>query len=208
MLVDTQSDITIIKSSALIQNLLFNNGNIVSMRGITNERQLSLGSTNINFIFQHLSLEHKIHEVSDDFPMLSHGILGKDFIKRFHCLIDYGDMSFTIRPNSLPSAKTTILTEISKETTVVPPNSETFKLFTINSDIFPCAIQNQEIDLNVFVPTTIAQSRECWIRVLNTTNDFKYLKRDNLKVSNTNDFSMNIHKTSERVKEMKNCVKF
>lgn len=188
MLVDTQSDITIVKKSILNSNLVFNDNDIVSMRGITDERKLSLGSININFVFSHLSLEHKIHVVPDDFPMPSHGILGKDFLKRHHCLIDYGDMTFTIRPNGLPSAKTTILTEISEDTTVVPPNSETFKLFCINSDSFPCVIQNQEIDQNVFVPTTIAQSKECWIRVLNVNNEFKFLKRDILKPTNLDEY--------------------
>lgn len=81
MLVDTQSDITIIKISSFKSNLVFNSNDIVSMRGITDERKLSLGSTNINFIFSHLSLEHKIHIVPDDFPMPSDGILGKDFLK-------------------------------------------------------------------------------------------------------------------------------
>lgn len=168
------------------------------MRGITKERKLSLGSVNINFIFSHLSIEHKIHVVPDDFPIPSQGILGKDFLRRHHCLIDFGDMSLTIRPNKLPSAKATILTEISKDTTVVPPNSETFKLLSIKSETFPCVIENQEIAPMVFVPNTIAFSNECWIRVLNTSDNFTFLPTNTLKTSKVNDYNIFMTKNSSK----------
>lgn len=190
LLVDTQADITIIKQSALNSNLVINNSDIVSMRGITNERILSLGSVNINFIFSHLSLEHKIHVVPDDFPMPANGILGRDFIKRFHCLIDYGDMTFTIRPNGVPSAKTNILSEIAPNTAVAPPNSETFKLFHVNGTHFPYVIERQEIAPNVFIPNTIAHAGECWIRVLNTNNNFMIIHTNQLKTSCTQDYNI------------------
>lgn len=184
------------------------------MRGITNERTLSLGSVNINFIFSHLSLEHKIHVVPDDFPMPANGILGRDFIKRFHCLIDYGDMTFTIRPNGVPSVKTQIFSEIAPNTAVAPPNSETFKLFHINSTSFPCVIERQEIASHVFIPNTIAHSGECWIRVLNTNNDYKIIQTNKLQTSCTKDynifsFNQNFNNSYDkfRTEKLKNILK-
>lgn len=75
------------------------------MKGITNEKIESLGSCNITLIFQHISLTHKIHVVNDNFQIPSHGILGKDFLKRFSCIVDHGEMTLTVSPKGIPPAK-------------------------------------------------------------------------------------------------------
>lgn len=204
LLVDTESDITIIKLSALKSNLNINRNEIISMRGITNERKLSLGSVNINFNFAHLSLEHKIHVVPDDFPLPSNGILGKDFLKRHHCLIDYGEMTLAIRPNGIASAKTNILSQIAQNITVVPPNSETFKLFQIKNENFPCIIENQEIAPMVFIPNSIVFAEDCWIRVLNTNDNFVFLRTNTLKTSKISDYNIFINKQNPYKNHMTN----
>lgn len=92
-LIDSQADITILKISALPQGTTINNNEIVNMTGITREKIQSLGTANIAFKIKHLVIEHKIHIVSDDFNMPSHGIIGKDFLRRHKCLLDYADMT-------------------------------------------------------------------------------------------------------------------
>lgn len=214
LLIDTESQVTIIKQSALKTNLNINKNDIISMRGITNERKFSLGSININFIFSHLFLEHKIHVVPDDFPLPSNGLLGKDFLKRHHCLIDYGDMTLAIRPNGVASAKTRIFSEVAQNVVVAPPNSETFKLFHVESDYFPCVIENQEIAPRVFIPNTIAVGKECWIRVLNTNDNFTFLQSNTIKTAKTTDYNIFINKqtqheqqTHDRVEKLKSILR-
>lgn len=61
-------------------------------------------------------------------------------------------------------------------------------MFRIRNASFPCVIESQEIAKNVFVPTTIAQKQDCWIRVLNTNETNTIICTDTLKTSDINDF--------------------
>lgn len=108
------------------------------MKGITSEYQNSLGSTTLTLIFRHLSIEHKIHIVPDIFQIPAHGIIGKDFIKRNKCLLDFDQMTFTVRPKNEHSVKIDIQSEIIRGLSAVPARSETFKMFRIKSTQFPC----------------------------------------------------------------------
>lgn len=65
--------------------------------GITDEIIQSFGTVSIDIFFHEIILSHKFHVVPDDFNIPSDGIIGKDFNRRFKCVIDYGDMIFTIR---------------------------------------------------------------------------------------------------------------
>lgn len=156
LLLDTEAHITILKRSMLNKNIKLNTNEIISMKGITDERCLSLGSVSIILIFEHLSIAHKIHVVQDDFQIPAHGILGKDFIKLQKCQIDYGEMTFTVRPKGQTPATISIRAEIIRGLSALPPSSETFKIFRIKSREFPCVIPSQTIKENVYIPTTIA----------------------------------------------------
>lgn len=175
------------------------------MKGITNEKVESLGSSNITLVFQHLSLTHKIHIVNDNFPIPSHGILGKDFLKRFSCIIDHGAMTLTVSPKGLNPARVHIQTEIIKNISALPPRSETFKLFRISSIKFPCIIESQDIAENIYIPTTVVHTPEFWIRVLNINDQLKYIQTDKLKVSSINDYEIlkfdKEHSESENIRK-------
>lgn len=81
-LIDTEADISILKVSHLIGGTKYDKNDIISMKGITEERQKSVGAINLNLIFNNLSIEHRVHLVTDNFPIPCHGIIGKDFLKR------------------------------------------------------------------------------------------------------------------------------
>lgn len=153
------------------------------MRGITQEQVESIGTCRINLIFEHLSIEHELHVVRDDFPIPSHGILGKDFLKKLNCVIDNGAMTLTVAPIGLEPATIYIQTEVIRNVSAVPPRSETFKLFHVRSNKFPCVVLAQDIKDNVYIPTTIVHDRESWIRVLNVNNHMTYIQTDKLKIA-------------------------
>ena len=115
----------------------------------------SLGSVILPLKISNLEIDHKFHVVSDEFNIPSHGIIGKDFLKRHKCLINYDDMTVTVRPTNAPSVKIEIKTEIIRGLSALPPRSETFKMFHINATKYPCIVENQQLVDNVFIPTTI-----------------------------------------------------
>lgn len=175
ILVDSQADISIIKLSALKKIVKIDNNEVVIMRGITNETISSMGSCFVNISIQNLSIEHKFHVVSDEFPMPAHAIVGKDFLRRHGCYIDYCTMMFTVNPKGAPLGRTQLKSEVMHGISALAPRSESFKLFHLNSKQFPCVIPAQRISANVFIPTTIAFEKQTYIRVLNTNDDMKLI---------------------------------
>lgn len=160
------------------------------MRGITQERQTSLGYVVYKIYVKNIAIEHKFHVVSDDFPIPSHGILGKDLLRPLKCTIDYDKMQLLIRPNKELILKVPIQTNFNGNYTAIPPNSEVFKLFRLTCDSYPCVIEAQNINEHIAVPTTIATSSETWVRVLNTTEDMHIIDITKLKCSNINKYDI------------------
>lgn len=85
-------------------------------------------------------------------------------------------------------------------------NSETFKLFRVESDYFPCVIENQEIAPRVFIPNSIAFGKECWIRVLNTNNNFTFLQANAIKTAKTTEYDIFVNKQTPQEQRANNRV--
>lgn len=183
ILVDSQADISIIKISALKDSIKLDKEDIISMKGITNEKTVSLGSCKINININTLSIEHKFHVVADDFHMPAHGIMGKDFLRRHKCLLDYSEMTFTVRPNNVSKVTVELQSEVIRGISALPARSESFRLFRLNSKEYPCVVPAQQIDKEVFIPTTIASQRETYLRVLNVSYDMKLIDTSNPKLT-------------------------
>lgn len=189
-LIDTEASVSLIKISAIKQNIPYDKNDIIKLTGISKTPIFSLGSFQIKITEQNEEFIHKCHIVSDDICIPSHGIIGKDFLKRFHCLVDYGDMSLTIRKQNCESVKMPIKSELLDGVSAVPPRSETFKIFHIKSEKFPCLIETQEVEEGVIVPTTLVHEPASWLRVLNTNESIKIINTNKIKSSNLNDFNV------------------
>lgn len=158
------------------------------MVGITQTPIFTLGSFNLKIVQQHTEFEHKFHLISDNFPIPSNGIIGKDFIKRFKCLIDYGEMTIKIRKNEIEVVEIPIKSELMNGVSALPPRSETFKIFHIKSEKFPCVIEPQEIEKGILVPSSIVYQPKSWLRVLNTHDNVKIVNTEEIKTSPLTDF--------------------
>lgn len=210
-LIDTEASVSLIKIGSISNNIAYNKNDIIKLVGIAKTPILSIGSFNLKFTEQNVDFEHKFHLVPDDFLIPSNGIIGKDFIKRFKCLIDYGEMKIMIRkPNACVtiSIQSELLTGVSP----LPPRSETFKIFYIKSEQFPCVIQAQELEEGIVVPTTIAYEEKTWIRVLNTHENIKIINTESIKTSPITDFHVlqiqkNDTHTTNRVQILQNTLK-
>lgn len=179
------------------------------MTGIAGEKLYSLGSMLTFLVFNNTAIEHKLHIVSDDFRIPVQGILGKDFLQFHECLIDYSDMSLTIRPNGHEPIKVAIQSEIRSGVTVLPPKSETFKMFHLKSNTYPCFLEAQEIDEDIYIPNTIAYESDTYIRVLNNSGVIRYVDTNGQKfkiddIDNYDTFAPNANNTShnDRINEL------
>lgn len=141
--------------------------------------------------------EHKFHLISDDFPIPPHGIIGKDFLKRFKALINFGEMTIKFSKNEIEIVEIPIESELMNGVSALPPRSETFKLFHIKSEKFPCAIEPQEIEKGILIPSSISYEPNSSRRVLNTHNDIRIVNTKNIRSSPLTDFHILFTKKNE-----------
>lgn len=211
-MIDTEADVSIIKISSIPNCIEVNTNDIIYMRGITDEKCTSIGSTNVILNIKHLEIKHQFHVVRDEFRIPTHGIIGKDFLRRHKCLIDYSNMTLTVRPKNAPSAEIHIQSEIMRGISAIPPRCQSFKLFRIKSNNYPCVVEAQQISDDIFIPTTIAQRKETWIRVLNTSEEFKFVNTDKINASPIDDydivrFNKHVQESTMRHDELKKALR-
>lgn len=201
---DSQADISVIKLSSIQVDIPFDNSIIIKIKGITDNIIESLGTISIDFFFDDVLVSHTFHVVPDEFNIPSDGIIGKDFNRRFNCVIDYGDMTFTIRaPEHNIHLK--IYSEPKDNYSALAARCETFRIFHIENFSGPCLIPGQEIDSGVIIPNTIAHEEKVVIRVLNSNTDIKLInnKISGIPLNEFNIYTFDKNSISEKERQQK-----
>lgn len=142
-LVDSQADISVIKLNSLVGNFTLDKFEIKEIKGVTDEPILSLGFIYLEIFVDDLKITHKFHIMPNYYNIPSDGILGKDFINMYSCILDYGEHTFTIRTHLgdliIPMHLYTKNNEI-----VLPARSEVTRIFNISVNE-PSLIASKEI---------------------------------------------------------------
>lgn len=100
-LVDSQADISVIKSTSIKKKSHIDTETITEIFGVTHGSVKSLGTLHTSLITPNkLDLPIQLVVVSPDFPIPVDGIIGRDFIKKYRCNLDYLNFTFSIRPDN------------------------------------------------------------------------------------------------------------
>jgi RNase H-like domain found in reverse transcriptase/Reverse transcriptase (RNA-dependent DNA polymerase)/Integrase zinc binding domain/Retroviral aspartyl protease len=99
-IIDTGSDISILKSEKLSEKQLIQNDSWCTITGVTSGQLKSIGLTNINLIVKNQLVVHNFQIVEKKFPICTDGIIGRDFIQKFKCIINYEENIISINLNS------------------------------------------------------------------------------------------------------------
>lgn len=188
-MVDTQADVSIIKNNTIIPNTYYDASERIRIKGVTDGSIMSLGTISTKLFIPKFAISHKFHIVPNMFNIPADGILGKDFLKRFCCKIDYQDMTLAV------VVKNSIVTIPIVEgpqcgTTVIPARSEVIRSFRIQNFGSPQVIDSQEIAQGVFIARTIAHSSDPLIRVVNTTTETKIVSNIIERTENLSNFDI------------------
>ncbi|XP_055597534.1 uncharacterized protein LOC129747381 [Uranotaenia lowii] len=152
-LVDTGADISILKFGAINPNWTYNPDNRCSIRGITTEEKVSYGTINCLIDTENYALESSFHLVGNDFPIPTDGILGRDFLARYKCEINYDSWMLTVYYNSA-CIQLPIYDNLNGPF-VIPARSEVIRQLSslnIDSDI---VVESAQIQPGVFYASTI-----------------------------------------------------
>lgn len=198
-ILDTQADISVIKLNAVNSDSFINDSNIIRIRGVTNGKTDSFGTIDTEIKIDNNEIPHTFHVVSDNFGIPSDGIIGRDFIRKHSCNIDYESNTLEFKYNNLEFSLT-IHDTINEDTIVLPPRAEIFRYCKIANFDQPKVIKNHEIDSGIFVATTIAYKPKIFLRILNTTEETKTIKNIITETENLDEydiFALNDHEKQE-----------
>lgn len=182
-LLDSQADVSVIKEEHLNENTLIDESEIIEVRGVVKVPIRSLGFIMVKINIDDLIILHKFHVMPNNFNIPCHGIVGKDFIKFYEGILDYGTQSFTIR-TKFGNRTIPMHLHTQEDEVVVPPRSEIYRLFKVKSQVFPVFIQAMEIKKGVLTANTIAHSEEVQICIVNTTESMQRFRMPKFKATN------------------------
>lgn len=152
-LIDTGADITLIKEHLLF-NYIEDPNDFCRLTGITREEIRSIGSAEIKFNIENMKIDHKVQMVPETFPIDTDGILGRDFLCKYNCNIDYDKfiLSMNIQNDciEIPIQNSTIkINHIS-----IPPRTEIIVPIKINIKE-DSVVHNRQIAKGVYLANTI-----------------------------------------------------
>lgn len=100
LLIDTGSEVNIIKIDCLNRGLEVNVNENIYIKGISDKIIQTIGKVTIPLIIDDNELEKKFHIVRRDFPILNHGILGHKFLSENKIIIDVANKTSIIKTDN------------------------------------------------------------------------------------------------------------
>lgn len=165
-IIDSGSDISLIKANKIRPTHPYNAYDKCSISGIGSGIIETYGSTTTNINLDDLLVHQAFHIVGDNFPIPADGILGRDFLTKHRCCIDYNSWLLSVNVNN--EIITVPICEKSNGHNIIPPRCEilkSVKLPELNED---SVVISGEIHPGVFYANAIINQNNQFIRFLNT----------------------------------------
>lgn len=168
-LIDTGADISICKLENIAQDTIIDINKKCKLTGITKQETLTLGSVQLQLDFQCDVVKHSFHAVEQDFPIDTDGIIGRDFLTRYMCKIDYETQTLTVILDNTEVVTPLYINKNAFNIIRIPPRTEIITPINLNLDQ-DSVILNEEIQTGVFIANSIVPSKGiCHLKILNTT---------------------------------------
>lgn len=168
LLVDTGADISILKANIVNPTELVNVDENCSVTGITQQKLQTIGTITTDIICSNnTSIQHKFQLINEDFPIPTDGILGRDFLTKFRCTINYDSWLLTVF-NAGTEIEFTIQDSLSGYF-VMPPRCEVLRIIDSGKPEGNYFMKSTEVVPGVFCAKCIVNSRNHLVKIINTT---------------------------------------
>ena len=168
-IIDTGADISIFKPTKTNKNLSYDANNQSVLQGITSQEITSLGSVNIKLSVNNFILEQSFQLVDNFFPIPTDGILGRDFLSYFKCIIDHDSWLLSMNLNN--NVISVPIQNHANGSIILPARSEVIRQiinFNLNDDVL---IESSQVLPGVFCSNTIVTKHLPFVRLVNTNDE-------------------------------------
>lgn len=185
-LIDTGADISLIKNNKInIQHPTYTQK--CTIHGVTSSTAESSLATISKLYINHNVINHNFQIVDSSFPIPGDGILGRDFLIKFKCILDYNNWTLTINTNQninmLP-----VCSGPEENSFVLPAWSEATREITLSNNFDQSLIHDQQISPGIFVKRSIVKGSKVLVTFLNTNSSNIILQNINLKTDDLNNY--------------------
>lgn len=178
-LIDTGADVSLCKEDTVL-NYDEDPDDYCLLTGISEHKIKSLGSTIAKIHVGETVINHKIQLVNSDFPINTDGILGRDFLCKYNCSIDYEKYVLTVNTGNESVMLPIHDKAFSVRYVKIPPRSEIILPFQLDLKE-DGVITSREIAHGVFLANSIIpKTGNQHIRLLNVLDKATVI--ENLKV--------------------------
>jgi hypothetical protein len=149
LMIDNGADISIIKETKLKKTTPIKNGSQCSITGVTPGAIKTIGLTTLRLNFYDSEIDHDFQVVDITFPLQVDGILGRDFLSKYRCNINYDTYLLSVNLSET-ILEVPFADETSADTIVVPARCEVIKRLLMINIQKPHLLLAQEIQKGVF----------------------------------------------------------
>lgn len=211
-IVDSGADISIMKVKNILPNQLINKTKQFNITGVTDGIRKTLAETTTSLHFSNgLVIHHNFQLVDVDFPVPTDGILGRDFLTKFKCTIDYEHWLLNFR---FQNHEISVPIEDNYDGGIlIPPRCEVIRKVPYLRFTEDTLVHSQEIQPGIFCGNTIVSKDSPYVKFINTTERQVLVQNFTPKVEPLNNFikvdSMKDNRINdERIKEIISQIKF
>lgn len=181
-LVDTGATISIFKINKLLSSRRINLNSKCKISGIKEGTIDTIGEVTASVVVQYNLIEQVFHIVDDKFPIPVDGIIGLDFIRNNHCILNYDtwNIEFPIARHNKICLPMYDSPNNDRKLFVVPARCEIIRRVDIVSSEKCVLIPSQKLADNVYVGHTIVHKDNPFVRIMNT--DFEDVTIMNTKL--------------------------
>lgn len=218
-LVDSGADVTLIKENVLVPHRCkyFSNSNFV-ISGIGGNSERTKGQVQSKLKIEHVDesnfgdgcVDFSFHVVNSTFPIPTDGILGRDFLQRYRCNVDYGTWILNLFTDNNVKVEIPIHFKMPKKLSSfsVPARTEIVQALSLNLSE-DSLVLNQEIMPGVFLANTVVPAVGIkHVKIINTTQKpvnistikVKYMPIKDYNLVSTEDLKNVSNFTDEQVK--------
>lgn len=175
LIIDSGADISLFKIGKISPYQKINPAKKFNLTGVTDGSIETLAETTTNIRFHNgLTVEHTFQIVPNDFPIPTDGILGRDFLIKYRCNINYETWILNINVhNQLIDIP---IEDNLNNAIVIPARCEVIRRIPLVNFTEDTVVLSQEIQPGVFCANTIVSPASTTVKFVNTTNKQTIIK--------------------------------
>ena len=191
LLADSGADCCILKVNCCKDDMLIDTSKALSLQGISENATTTLGQCLVDIVINDNIVTHLFQVVKSDFPIPYDGILGRDFLNRFQCAIDFKKKNISSYVNSKLCIWPFFYVD---DSLTVPARAEAVHRIKVpnsrNGNLYFC--ENKEIMKGLYVANSILKSDNGYVyaSLVNTNDNDLQIEKVNLNLEPLENFNI------------------